>query len=230
MRPVAPAPVPPVRRSGLTTALSIIWALIPLVSLGFAAPFSFLYAAVRRRSWYIGAAAALYGVGGAVTLSIPMTPDPDVFTFWDNVGVTIVVLVTGVSTAHAFVIRRRVFGSARTRTDRGLDDAFEMARQQQELRQRSREMAAQNPSFARRVGMGRPDLPRAYDDGGLIDVNHAPPAVLARLPGMTPERVERIVLVRAERGTFVSADEVVVFANLPPDLARELADFAIFLP
>jgi hypothetical protein len=34
--------------------------------------------------------------------------------------------------------------------------------------------------------IGRPDLPRVYDDGGLIDVNHVPPQVLATLPGCRP--------------------------------------------
>lgn len=221
---------PPVKRSRLTVVLSVLWALVPLASLGFAAPFSFLYAAIRRRSWGFGASSALYGLAVSIELALPMGPDPDVFTFWDNVSFAIAVSVMGVGTAHAFLIRRRVFGLGANRANHTFDDALDAAMARQELRHRARALAERDPSLARELRVGRPDLPHHFDDGGLVDVNHAPLPVLAALPGMTPERVERIVRARGERGGFVSADELVVFAELPPDLAPEIADYAVFLP
>ena len=78
--------------------------------------------------------------------------------------------------------------------------------------------------------IGRPDLPREFDDGGLVDVNHVPARALAELPGMTPELVERVVRVREECGGFTSVEELSALADLPPALTPRLAEFAVFLP
>jgi hypothetical protein len=48
------------------------------------------------------------------------------------------------------------------------------------LRDRARQIVSQNPELARELMIGRPDLPRTYDDGGLIDANYAPVEVLVR--------------------------------------------------
>jgi DNA uptake protein ComE-like DNA-binding protein len=63
-----------------------------------------------------------------------------------------------------------------------------------------------------------------------VDVNHAPAAVLATLPGVTPKRAERIVRLRAERGGFVSADELCVFAELPPEVTTQITERTVYLP
>ena len=41
-------------------------------------------------------------------------------------------------------------------------------------REEAREIARRDPQMARDLRIGRPDLPRQYDDGGLVDVNSAP--------------------------------------------------------
>ena len=38
--------------------------------------------------------------------------------------------------------------------------------------------------LAQELKIGRPDLPRDYDDGGLVDVNHVPAAILAARLGL----------------------------------------------
>ena len=63
----------------------------------------------------------------------------------------------------------------------------------------------------------------------LVDVNHAPPNMIAALPGMTPELAERVVRRRDETGPFISVEEMAVDADLPPDVLPQLADFTIFL-
>ncbi|MFI7598934.1 ComEA family DNA-binding protein [Actinoplanes sp. NPDC049681] len=77
------------------------------------------------------------------------------------------------------------------------------------LREQARQFAAFDPAQARRLGVGRPDLVRPFDDGGLVDLNHAPGHELARLPGITPEAAHRIVLGRFERA-YAHPDELVV--------------------
>jgi DNA uptake protein ComE-like DNA-binding protein len=59
-------------------------------------------------------------------------------------------------------------------------------------------------------------------------VNSAPPAVLASLPGMTPELVNRIVEVRDKVSGFSSAEELSALAQLPPNLTDPLNEYAIF--
>ncbi|RAY15470.1 hypothetical protein DPM19_10960 [Actinomadura craniellae] len=156
---------------------------------------------------------------------------------------------------HAYVIRRRVFfhpvpspsvGSPSPKDTTALrrppphlvpapaepsslQVAAEQARRRLDARAEARALAASDPALARELGIGRPDLPRGYDDGGLVDVNHCPPEVLATLPGLTPELVERVVRAREECGGFVSVEELSVLAELPPRLTPRLAEQTIYL-
>ncbi|GHF52667.1 hypothetical protein FHX82_004197 [Amycolatopsis bartoniae] len=92
-------------------------------------------------------------------------------------------------------------------------------------RQAARELAAKDPLLARELGIGRPDLGRDYDDGGLVDLNTAPPAVLARVCELTPEQAQAVVDARQEfGGRFLSVEDVFTAADLPLhtwDLVRE---------
>jgi DNA uptake protein ComE-like DNA-binding protein len=126
-------------------------------------------------------------------------------------------------TVHAFAIRSRVFA-----TKNRYEDAIAMATQRRELRSAARD-TARDPAMAWELRIGRPDLQRAFDDGGLVDVNHAPPSALASLPGMTPELVNRIVETRDKLSGFSSVEELSSLAQLPPSLTGALNEYAIFL-
>ncbi|MCO6007412.1 helix-hairpin-helix domain-containing protein [Actinoallomurus purpureus] len=99
-----------------------------------------------------------------------------------------------------------------------------------DLRRKAREQAATDVVLARELRIGRPDLPRHYDDGGLIDVNHVPPQVLTMFSGVTPELAEHIARVRDHVGGFSSAEELAATSDLHPDLMPEIAEYAVFLP
>jgi hypothetical protein len=47
-------------------------------------------------------------------------------------------------------------------------------------------LLGRDPAVAAELRIGRPDLPRNFDDGGLIDVNTVPAQVLSRLLGLRP--------------------------------------------
>src|ERR1700678_3994048 len=51
------------------------------------------------------------------------------------------------------------------------DARLEAARERLAQREKALELARENPQLALEAGVGRPDLPGAYD-GGLVDVNH----------------------------------------------------------
>ena len=76
--------------------------------------------------------------------------------------------------------------------------------------------------------IGRPDLPRSFDDGGLVDLNRVPATVIAELPGFTAELAQRVVSVRGSRGGFLTADDLVVFAGVPVDVLELCRDRLLF--
>jgi DNA uptake protein ComE-like DNA-binding protein len=217
-RPLPPMPPEPPHSQG------VLWALTPLLTAGLATPFTFTYAAVRRRSAGLAASSAAYFVGWGAA-----------FAFMDSgwplsvlASMLMMILWLGGS-VHALAVRTTVY-PRRPPRDRANEHAVHVAKHRRTLREEARALAAEDPALAHEVGIGRPDVPRAYDDGGLIDINHAPPFVLALLPGMTSELVERIDRIRREQGPFVSVEELAVNADLPPDLVPRLGEYAIFLP
>ncbi|XVQ12434.1 ComEA family DNA-binding protein [Spirillospora sp. CA-255316] len=97
------------------------------------------------------------------------------------------------------------------------------------MRARAAAIARDTPQMALEMRIGRPDLPRTYDDGGLVDINHAPASAFMTIPGMTPEQAERVVALRNDLGGLSSAEEVSALAELPPALTPRLAEHGIFL-
>ncbi|WP_067489047.1 ComEA family DNA-binding protein [Actinomadura hibisca] len=203
----------------------ILWAFVPFLTLGLGTPFSFLYAAVRRGSWNLGATAA--GYGGALTMVFMLLNMPDpVLAMLGGLMMTTLWIA---GTVHAFAVRPSAFPRAPV-MNQGNRHAIRVARYRRTLREEARQLVAEDPALAHELRIGRPDLPGAFDDGGLIDVNHAPPQVLSTLPGMTPDLVERIGRRRREHGGFISAEELAVDVDLPPDRLPKIAEYAVFLP
>jgi hypothetical protein len=200
----------------------IVWALLPLLTVGFATPVVFGYAAFRRRTAPYWITASIYLV---LFLTEFVSASSSEGTAGDMVFGLAFVLNWLVATAHAFVIRPRVF-----RPESRFQTAVDLAEYRGELRDEARQAMAADPVMAWELRIGRPDLPRNYDDGGLIDVNHVPPEVLGSLPGMTPDLVYRVAHVRQQCGGFISVEEMSALAELPPALTPQLGEYAIFLP
>lgn len=220
-QPPLPSPIPVPTPQ---TARGIVWAFVPFVTLGYGTPFSFLYAAVRRRSLGLGITAAGYGAGTAAVMMMLQAGDPIFLVL----GSFLAILLWIAGTGHAFAVRPSVFPREIPRNVLN-EHAIEVARYRRSLREQARALAAEDPALARELRIGRPDVPRTYDDGGLVDVNHAPREIIEALPGMTPEIADRIVRRRAQTGGFVSVEEMALDADVPPDVLPQLADFTIFL-
>ncbi|WP_306368986.1 hypothetical protein [Nocardiopsis sp. CC223A] len=105
----------------------------------------------------------------------------------------------------------------------------EQIRRRRELRSQARRIAATERMHAIELGIGRPDLGTGFDDGGLVDVNHAPAGVLARLPRLTPENLRRLEEMRAAGVLFSSAEELAAAVDVDPRRVPELAEYAVFL-
>ncbi|WP_203991911.1 ComEA family DNA-binding protein [Sphaerisporangium rufum] len=180
------------------------------------------YAAVKLRSKLLWLATVGYSVG-LVAFVAGLSGSGDMYELLGALGIS-ASWVGG--TVHSLIIRNRVFES----NDSPNDQAIALAQHRRELRQEARELAERDPALARELRIGRPDLPRQYDDGGLVDINHAPAPVIAQLPGLTDELAQRIVQARSEVGAFISAEDVSVALNLPPHLTPGLADLTVYIP
>ncbi|MFC4913714.1 ComEA family DNA-binding protein [Actinomadura gamaensis] len=215
--PVGPQPQPLVPRG-------VGWAFIPFATLGWGTPPTLLYGALKARSPGLAVAAASYTAGIGLCVYLWSLADPLAFLL----GGFLMTLLWIAGTINAFAVRSTVFPRGESRSPAN-EHAVRVAKYRRVLRADARRLAAEDPALAHELGIGRPDLPRTYDDGGLVDVNHASARALGTLPGMTPELVERIVRHRDEHGGFISVEELAVDVDLPPALPPKLKEYAIFL-
>lgn len=109
------------------------------------------------------------------------------------------------------------------------DARLEAARERLGEHEKALELARENPPLALEAGVGRPDLPGAYD-GGLVDLNNAPPEVIACLPGFDIELGRRVVAIREQLDGFSSLEDLGVALDLPGAQVEHLRDHAVFLP
>jgi len=203
----------------------IAFTLFPFGWFGWAA---FLYAGMRanRRRWK--AYAGMYFVAAAISITfIAMGPDgpgdPD--TWHDTVGGGIGLALWAAALVHSLVIRRPYLELVHVRDDPQLDAAEARLRR----REGALELAQDDPEHALELGIGRPDLPGAYD-GDVIDVNNAPAEVIAHLPGFTTDLAQRAVELREQIGGFKSVYDLADFFDFSPSVFERLKDRAVFPP
>jgi DNA uptake protein ComE-like DNA-binding protein len=117
---------------------------------------------------------------------------------------------------------RRQAGSA-------FERAVGSAQDRLEERRRAERLAREQPEVARELGVGRPDLPGA-SHAGLVDVNGAPVAVLARLPGIDDGLAAEIDRVRIAVDGFSSLEDLGMTLGLDGGLVEDLRGRVVFLP
>ena len=77
--------------------------------------------------------------------------------------------------------------------------------------------------------VGRPDLAREYDDGGLVDINSVPAEGLQRFAGMSSAEAAEVLRARRELGRFSSVNELEAFATLSHGTLARLREVAVFV-
>ena len=98
-------------------------------------------------------------------------------------------------------------------------------------RAEARSIVAKDPLMARDLRIGRPDLERAYDDGGLVDLNRAPAVTIAATCGIPVAIAELIVQARHLRGgTFLEVNEALILAEIPVQVWDHIRDRAVLVP
>ena len=96
-------------------------------------------------------------------------------------------------------------------------------------REEAREMARRDPQMARDLRVGRPDLARQYDDGGLVDVNSAPEVTLAEWLGLSAAQSAQVVEARQQLNRFEHVEDLVNLAGLEPSTYDQVKDRIILL-
>jgi len=212
------------------------WFIVHLLSAGLLLPVPLASAAVRtRRPWHVVAAVASLVLVVATFVFVGAADrGPDGSTtgpFATLSSMSVLTLYVG-GLAALIVVRHQVFGPRARPTgwDRPLPDpAVAAALAARGRREEARRLAAQDPLLAHELRIGRPDLPRSYDDGGLVDLNAAPPQAIARTCGIAPEHAERIVACRSAAGRFAAVEDVFVWADLPYEIWDHVRDRAVVL-
>ncbi len=201
---------------------SFAWALLPLVTIGFGAPVAVGYAAARTRSTPLWVATGGYTALLAATVVLSSGGGD---TGWEgNLGAALGMALIAMATGHCLAVRRRVFSPAREAMRQADESAGVVLHQ----RDAARVIVVKNPRMADQLRIGRPDLPRQFDDGGLVDVNHVPLQVLVDL-GIPGDLANRIVATRDAVGGYESLDDLEINLFVVPRSLDHLADRMVFI-
>nr|WP_239068049.1 BTAD domain-containing putative transcriptional regulator [Actinomadura bangladeshensis] len=231
MDPAAPLHVstwapPPGRR--VPWPLRAVLLCIPVLSFGLATWAVMTYYAVRRRSRLLTLAAVGYLALSLLFLVGATAGDPDQSSPWDG-PIFIALLVTMFGAAvHLALLTADPQPPAAHQGGAPVPDVRLIERRVR--REQARSLAAHHPAIAHRLGIGRPDLPSTFDDGGLVDVNSAPEHVLAMLPGLDASQAKLIVLARSAHGPLASVDDLATRRILPYQALHTLRETMIALP
>jgi len=214
---------------GLRRGLSFVWAFLPVLSFGSLAPIPIIHAAVKLRTWTLWAAAAVYTAAEILVWSETMTVtsgpvEPAEVSDPPGWAAALLMGLIVVPTIHALTLRGRVFEV------KPQDPAVVAVLQARQRREEARAIAARDVDLARELRIGRPDLPRQFDDGGLVDLNHAPAPVMVQLLEMSEADVAQVIEARDRIGGFSSAEEVIAYTELSPTLIDGLRERLLFLP
>lgn len=176
----------------------------------------------ERRWTAFGVVATILAFGGFVLVGVS-----DETSALSDVGLAATLLGWVGAAACALAIRDPYRLRVAARRSTAVADVAWSVREQE--RAAALALAAADPEAAVARGIGRPDVPGARH-GHVVDLNHAPPAVLATLPGLTPEVVQRLVAAREGIGAFSSVDDAAFLLDLPPAAVAQLRRVAVALP
>lgn len=193
--------------------------VITVASFGVLSAVPFFHAATKlhkRALRKIGAVYAAISVLGFALIGVaPVDADGSPTGTLSNVGAVLLLGVMVVAIVQQIGLREDVYGQPRaslpTTDNRSAIDRVEEVRAR---RREARSLAHKDPFMARELRIGRPDLPRDYDDGGLVDLNSAPAPAIAECCQITPSAAQQLVTVREQIGGFGSVEEAIVYADV----------------
>lgn len=206
---------------------------LTIFSAGFLAAIPFWHAAKRLRRREVRSLAVAYTLAGIYLVLLmvlnPQRPDgTSANETLSTIGGFSALFVVIAGCVQLRPLRREVYGGAGA-VPAHRDPAVARALEARSRREESRRLIARDPALRRDLAIGRPDLARDYDDGGLIDVNTAPADVIARVCGIDSAQAEAIVAGRAARGgSYFNVGELLIEVPLPAHAQEQLRERAVF--
>jgi hypothetical protein len=159
---------------------------------------------------------------------VALTPDPATHKSVNDVSSTIggfsVLAIVIPACIQLRRIRRSVYAASPVAA---LDEDPAVARvlAARHRREEARKIWDTDPGLAHELGIGRPDLNRGFDDGGLVDLNSAPASVIASVCGIDQRHADAIVKARDGRGgQYFNLGELFVDVPLPEDVQTGLKE------
>jgi hypothetical protein len=206
--------------------------LVTVVSAGLLAWIPFVHAAHRLHRRSTAVWAVVYGAASALLVTLlSLTPaEPQSGTAGDTfaflAGTLLPCIIIAGCVQQAFLRRAVYFPQPKAAPELALASALAARARRTEARR----IATQDPLLARDLHIGRPDLPRSYDDGGLVDLNTAPALAIAKACDLTPDLAGRIVTARDGCGGFMSVDDVFSLVDLPITTWDFIRDRGLVVP
>jgi DNA uptake protein ComE-like DNA-binding protein len=198
------------------------WVIASLIPFGWLTWMGLGYAGFRAKRPLWVAFGAMYGLIAAVAIVVTELDEGTNGTE-DDLGFLLMFLGWGAGIAHSFVIRKAYL----SRMGILEDPALQTARVAAERQAYARELAERDPELARQAQIGRSG---GFDEGGVVDVNHAPIEDIADLPRIDGATARRIVVVREELRGFSSLEDFGMTMDLPGDVVETLRGRVVFLP
>lgn len=220
-----PAQAPGPEKKGRSAKAMILWCVLTVGCAAWAAP---IWAANRRpfdkafrgRMQKLAAALALAALVGFVLIgTAPTDAEGSPTGAGSDAGVTILFVTMAVGLAIILVYKKPQIALPGT----------ESVLVRRHSRERYRELVEKDRPLARSMHVGRPDVARDYDDGGLLDINSVPAQALSAHGGLSHVEATKIVEVRGQLGRYVNMDELLAYVDLPETTANRLRDLAVFV-
>jgi hypothetical protein len=214
--------------------------VITVFSVGLLAWIPFAHAASRLERKDILLRAGLYGLAALLVLIIAgVTPtdargNPVGGTghALSSIAATIAIILISVGCYQLTALRKAVYGAERTQppSTATADPAITAYLAGRSRRDESRALAQGDPVIAHDLSIGRPDIPSRFNDGGLVDLNSAPAAVIAKACAIDSQTAQRIAASRQQLGSFSSMTEVFAFAEVNDAAAIRILEYGVLIP
>ena len=196
------------------------WPYISLIPIGFGA-WAPIYAGVKAREPKWVALGALWTA--MIVLALILSSGHGHGNDGAVGALAIIAWLGGIATS--FSIR----GAYEQQLGSPMLQAAEVAEQRLRDREKAQRIARDNPSLAREMGIGRPDVTGAAD-GGLVDINNASVTALLKLPGVDGDVATEIVEAREKVHGFASLEDMGAALDLEGNLVEGLRNQVVFLP
>jgi hypothetical protein len=229
-RAVSKNVVPAKAKGGATPVMGWVMIALPFLTCGMAAFAPPLWAASQRkydqpfkRKMY--ALASTFAILSIVGMALFFTAPSDASgtptgAAADIGGLLFIILVPLTAVVVAILYRNPgapLPGTADEMERRGLRDQY-------------RKLIRTDRPLAASMLVGRPDVPREYDDGGLLDLNNLSAQALEHHGPFSAVEAAQVVEVRQRLGgSFTDLNEVLAYVSLSEGTASRLRDVAAFV-